>query len=51
MDNFLNQIAKEVEPFKDWIYENRSNPFFWGGLFMLGLVIFGITYNSLQKEK
>lgn len=51
MQGFIDEVAKEVEPFRDWIMTNKGNPFMWGGLFMLGLAVFGLTYSALQKEK
>lgn len=44
----MNQVA---ESFKEWIIEHSSNPLLWVGLFLLGLLIFAITYKALQKEK
>lgn len=44
----MNQVA---ENFKEWIIEHSSNPLLWVGLFLLGLLIFAITYKALQKEK
>ena len=37
-------------PFKNWIFANYTNPFLWLGLFLVGLAIFGITYNALHKD-
>lgn len=49
--NLFKTLEKASENFKDWIIENGNNPFLWAGLFLLGLVIFGFTYNALHKDK
>ena len=51
MLNVWETISKIPENFKDWIIENGRNPILWTGLFLLGLVIFGITYRALHKDK
>ena len=43
----LNEIA---EPFKDFIMNNHNNPLLWLGLFLIGLVIFWLTYSALNKD-
>lgn len=48
---FLDWLSGLVEPFRDWIIENHNNPFLWLGLLLLGLVVFGIGYNALHKDK
>ncbi len=46
-----SEMNKMAENFKDWIIEHSTNPLLWISLFLLGLAIFFITYNALQKEK
>lgn len=48
---FYEWLGNLVEPFRNWLIENHSNPFLWVGLFLLGLVIFGVGYNALHKDK
>ena len=51
MLSLWDSINKVAENFKEWIIKNGTNPFLWIGLFLLGLLIFAITYKALQKEK
>lgn len=51
MDNIWNGMVEVSDSFREWILENSNNPLLWVGLFMLGLIIFFVTYNALQKEK
>lgn len=43
LEKFSNSI-------KEWIIANQSNPILWVGLFVLGLVVFFVTYNALHKD-
>lgn len=45
---WLEEVA--VNPFKEWIIANYTNPFLWLGLVLLGLAVFGGTYNALHKD-
>lgn len=49
--NLWEAINKVAGNFRDFIIENGQNPILWTGLFLLGLVIFGITYRALNKNK
>lgn len=51
MENMLNSIEDVTNKFQDWIIENQSNPILWIGLLVVGLAVFFLTYNALQKEK
>lgn len=48
MFDWLTEIANQ---FRRWILHNGHNPLFWAGLFLAGLVIFGLVYNTLNKHK
>lgn len=47
LEDILNKI---MEPFKDFIQNNYSNPLLWLVLFLGGLGLFFFTYNSLHKD-
>ena len=50
--NVWETIKEIPENFKDWIVENgQNNPVLWTSLFILGLVVFAVTYRALSKTK
>lgn len=51
MSNIWESLQKGSESIKNWIIAHQSNPLLWVGLFLLGLVVFFVTYNALQREK
>lgn len=51
MSNIWESLEKASEEVKNWIIAHQSNPLLWVGLFLLGLVVFFVTYNALQREK
>lgn len=48
--NIMDSINKVADNFKEWIIENSLNPLLWVGLFFLGILVFVVTYRSLNKE-
>lgn len=48
---FIDWLEKTFEPVKEWIISQHDNPLFWIGVFIAGIVVFGIVYSALQKEK
>ena len=51
MNSIWNTIKEFSFAFREWIIKNQSNPIFWMGLFLLGLLITSLIYNALQKER
>lgn len=51
MSNIWESLVKASDSVKDWIIDHQGNPLLWVGLFLIGLVVFFITYNALQREK
>ena len=51
MLGIIDTLEKWVQPFKDFIMKNHGNPLLWTGLVLLGLIVFGFTYNALNKNK
>lgn len=51
MNSIFNALKDFSMEFREWIISNQRNPLFWLGLFLLGLLIFSLVYNALQKEK
>lgn len=39
------------EQFQGFMLDNSRNPVVWIGLFLLGLVVFGLTYSALNKHR
>lgn len=50
MNSILDKLNEWIEPFKNWVMENHSNPVFWIGAVLLGLLVFSFTYNALHKD-
>lgn len=50
MLDIIESINDFVEPFKAWIEENHNNPFMWLAFVLIGIAIFAITYNALNKD-
>lgn len=45
----IDTIKEWAEKLKDWTIANTNNPVFWLLAFVLGLVIFKLTYDALSK--
>lgn len=45
--NFLQNFGDKI---KEWTIGAAHNPFFWLVLFLLGLAIFKLTYEYLNKK-
>lgn len=43
----LNEIGETI---KEWTIANTTNPLFWLGAFVVGLIIFKLTYDALNKD-
>ena len=46
----LDTFEKLGDGFKNFLIDADRNPVVWIGLFLLGLVIFFLTYNALHKD-
>ncbi len=44
-----DNIVELSEKFKHFIIKYGDNPLFYAGLFMLGLLVFTVTYRKLEK--
>lgn len=51
MDSIWKALQDGSDNARNWIIEHQSEPALWIGLFFLGLLVFFVTYNALQKEK
>ena len=49
--SFVDKLNEWIEPFRTWIENNHNNQFLWAGLVLVGLAIFAITYDALNKDK
>ena len=43
----MNDAAEE---FKQWIFDHYNNPLLWVGLIVIGLAVFTMTYNTLNRD-
>ena len=50
MLSIMESLEKLSDTFKQFILDNQSNPVLWIGLVVLGVALFGFTYNSLSKN-
>ena len=48
--SIIDSINEFIEPFKGWIEDNHNNPFMWLAFVLIGIAVFGITYNALNKN-
>ncbi|MDD3392661.1 MAG: hypothetical protein PHE54_03900 [Bacilli bacterium] len=49
--SIIDSLDNLIKPFRDFVFENYSNPFMWLGFLIIGILLFYILYNVLQKEK
>lgn len=49
--SIIDQLNEWVEPIKGWIYENHNNPLMWMGFLVIGIAVFFLTYNALNKNQ
>ncbi len=47
----VDTINKWINPFRSWLEDNNHNPFFWAGVVLVGLAVFALTYDALNKDK
>lgn len=46
----METLQEFADKLREWTIANTNNPFFWLAAFGLGLVIFKVTYDSLNKN-
>lgn len=51
MLSIIDTINEWLEPVKGWIMDNHDNPFMWLAFVLIGLAVFAITYNALNKNQ
>lgn len=39
-----------IEPFRSFIIEHHDNPILWTAIIIVGLAVFGFTYNALHRD-
>lgn len=50
MLSIIDSINEFIEPFKGWIEDNHNNPFMWLAFVLIGIAVFALTYNALNKN-
>lgn len=48
--SIIDKINEWVEPFRNWVIANHSNPVMWLGFILIGILIFSITFGALHKN-
>lgn len=51
MLKWVERVEEWLSPFRAWFAENAKSPLFWLAYFVLGMIIFTITYKALNKDK
>ena len=51
MNNIIEAIKEVPDNFKSFFLENNRNPILWIALFFIGIFVFFVTYNALNKNK
>ena len=49
--NIVDTVSKWFKPISDWIGEHNDSWFFWVGVILVALFIFGIVMEILNKDK
>lgn len=45
----MDTLKEWAEKLRDWTISNTNNPVFWLAAFLLGILIFKLTYDALNK--
>ena len=48
--SIIDSINEFIEPAKAWVIDNHNNPFMWLAFLLIGIAVFAITYNALNKD-
>jgi hypothetical protein len=48
---WIDTVEEWLSPFRAWFAENSKSPLFWFAYFLLGVLIFTITYRALNKDR
>lgn len=51
MYEIMQYLEDLSDKFQDWIIDNQGNPLLWVALLAVGMGVFFMTYNALQKER
>ncbi len=51
MLTWIKNIEEWLSPFRAWFADNSKNPLFWVGYFILGMIIFTVTYKALNRDR
>ncbi len=48
--NIMDTLKELSDKLREWTISNTNNPVFWLLAFLLGLLIFKLTYDALSKN-
>lgn len=49
--NIFNKLTEWSEQLKQIVVNNDRNPLFYGALFLIGVALFYIVFDALNKDK
>lgn len=48
--SIIDKLNEWIEPLHNWLDAHHDNPLLWLGLFIIGITVFTITYNALNRN-
>ena len=48
--SIMDTLKEYADKLREWTISNTNNPLFWVIAFLLGVLIFKVTYDTLHKD-
>ena len=48
--SIMDTLSEYADKLREWTISNTNNPIFWVLAFLLGILIFKLTYDALSKN-
>ncbi len=49
--SIIDKLNEWIEPVRAWLEANHNNPLIWIGFLVIGIAVFFLTYNALNKHQ